>query len=835
MEKSCENIREQIPALVTGTLPAEKAADLQHHIDQCPNCSEYLKALQADDRLFEDFAKTMQPTIARLENEVIDGLNRATSKRAVEPISIRRTVMKSRIVKVAAAALIIIAILVGASILTGPGEETVEIVKQQGESDRGTSELPKQDKADLEAVVEAELDEIRHMVAASDIDGLVAMLKDGQWDSKLAAANYLGRIGDLRALGALEQLSAEWQGDAADNPFADAISKIKGRFEPEEQQSQAGSAGQSKWATEEIAGEGQKAMSAGGVVVDEQGRAVPNARVLLYHNRSRWGLGNRVVEETVSTADGSFVCSKLLEFSSVQEHAYAQDSYILLATHPDYAFGWKNITQRYQRAGCELVLTSPTSQTITVTDHDGNPLTGARVWLYSAGDRKSPNPVFRDYLSLATDIGLIGGKTNADGQVIITNLPQTGCSFHATLNGYATGLSFTGKKPIRLSKGADVSGWLLAEAKEPVEGATVRFGADWMHSYFLAQTDAEGHFHLEDLPAKGWDMSPWGESEGASGSYTVTVEHGSCSAPETHVTLSPGESIDDLLIEAYRETTLVECRVAEVDTNTPLAGVRIGGSNKIGRINGYSDSNGIFSVRVLPGPVSLRFYSPPDGVYVLEDQDPPGARLNFNAKGARMTVTLRTPPIAGYLISVPGIVLGPDGLAQGEGKAVVYAGAGRFHTSTAGSYVRPVGVDSDGRFELKEVPAGRKLYIYAETGDRTLAAVSVFEIPAEPSESVHLEVKLETTQRASAIVVDESGEVIPDMSFSIRPMVDEEQIWPAERTGRTDERGVLEIDGILPGLEYYLYERSDKQPGRLPEGTKEPVKLKMVLAPVKPQ
>jgi len=267
MEKSCENIRQRIPALVTGTLSAEKAADLQHHISQCPNCSEYLKALQADDRLFEDFAKTMQPTIARLENEVIDGLNRATSKRAVEPISIRRTVMKSRIVKVAAAALIIIAILVGASILTGPGEETVEIVKQEGESDRGTSELPKQDKADLEAVVEAELDEIRHMVAASDIDGLVAMLKDGQWDSKLAAANYLGRIGDLRALGALEQLSAEWQGDAADNPFADAISKIKGRFEPEEQQSQAGSAGQSKWATEEIAGEGQKAMSAGGVVV----------------------------------------------------------------------------------------------------------------------------------------------------------------------------------------------------------------------------------------------------------------------------------------------------------------------------------------------------------------------------------------------------------------------------------------------------------------------------------------------------------------------------------------------------------------------------------------
>lgn len=108
MEKSCENIQEQIPEFISGTLPAEKVAEVQDHISQCLACSKYLEALQADDKLLEDFIETMRPKVARLEKKVIEMLNRVASKEAVNSISIWRLVLKSRITRLAAAAVLLI-------------------------------------------------------------------------------------------------------------------------------------------------------------------------------------------------------------------------------------------------------------------------------------------------------------------------------------------------------------------------------------------------------------------------------------------------------------------------------------------------------------------------------------------------------------------------------------------------------------------------------------------------------------------------------------------------------------------------------------------------------
>jgi hypothetical protein len=113
MDNVCQSIRERIPELLAGTLSAEKADELRCHIGQCLACGEYLQALQADDQLLSDFAETMQPTVSRLESNVVNALNYAPSEKPVGSISIWRTIMKSRIAKVAAAAAIVIAVLVG--------------------------------------------------------------------------------------------------------------------------------------------------------------------------------------------------------------------------------------------------------------------------------------------------------------------------------------------------------------------------------------------------------------------------------------------------------------------------------------------------------------------------------------------------------------------------------------------------------------------------------------------------------------------------------------------------------------------------------------------------
>jgi len=849
MDEICKRIREQIPELIDEGLSPEKAVELEQHRGQCQACNEYFQALEADDRLLCEFAESMQPNVARLENTTMDELRRRKLRGAIKTASIGKRILNNRAAQIAAAILIVAGILVGVVVFGDYGKRPAEIVDSPPEEPEAIrAELPYRDDLSLESMVETELLELRHMIAASDIAGVMTMLQAGQPQSKIEAANCLARIGDERAIGVLAQLAAEWQGEAARNPFAAAIAQIMTRLQ--EQESEAGDGEEDTVVAETTKVDEEQDVGCKGVVVDEQGHLIAGARVLLYHNRSRWGLGNRVMEETTSAADGSFACRQRPEFTALEQLSRTQETdrmtarhseYVLLATHPDYAFGWRNIRQGMQQDSYDIVLTRPIYRGIVVTDEDENPLAGVRIWLHNAGDSASPKAVFRDELTLAANVGFVGSTTDAAGRAVIKNLPDTYCGFRTTLKGYAMAIVSPIRRITRisLSRGASVSGWVLAEEDKPAAEATISFKPDWWHHHFLAVTDNRGYFHLEGLPAKGWNPTPWKGSEGASGSYAVTIKHKQCAAQAMDLTLLPGQSIDDFLIKAYSDTTLVECKVVEFGTDVPVAGARIHGWNRIGEFSGYSDSEGILTIRVLPGPVRLSFHSPPSGVYVLEWR-PAESLLDFDATGEKMTVTLETPPIAGLLRSVSGIVIGPDSMVQSDGETVVYAGAGKIKTSVGGSTERPVRIDDDGRFVLKEIPAGQRLHLYVETKDRLLAATDVFEIPDDPDWSGFLAVNLEATQSASVVIRDEDGDIIPDRSFNINPIVEGEPIWSVDIKGWTDENGLLELDGIVPGLEYYLTsiepEMNDESPGLSVGAIREAISqvptLKMVLVPL---
>jgi len=120
MKNVCQNIREQMPEFIAGTLSAEEKDELLHHIDSCPACSEYLKALQADDKLLGDFAEAMQPVVNRLENNVIDTLSRTTSSQPVSLTSIWRIIINSRVAKLAAAAVLLIVVGYATGRLSAP-------------------------------------------------------------------------------------------------------------------------------------------------------------------------------------------------------------------------------------------------------------------------------------------------------------------------------------------------------------------------------------------------------------------------------------------------------------------------------------------------------------------------------------------------------------------------------------------------------------------------------------------------------------------------------------------------------------------------------------------
>jgi protocatechuate 3,4-dioxygenase beta subunit len=133
-----------------------------------------------------------------------------------------RTINDSKITKVAAAAVLIFAALIALKLLIDSQEPAVTPLQEQ-------------------------LARIQAMYEARDVNSLMAVIGQThydfrfdpqiEFDAQVLAAKYLGQIGDVRALPALERLylSAEENPPPGytENPFAEPIEKIKSRIEPE--------------------------------------------------------------------------------------------------------------------------------------------------------------------------------------------------------------------------------------------------------------------------------------------------------------------------------------------------------------------------------------------------------------------------------------------------------------------------------------------------------------------------------------------------------------------------------------------------------------------------
>ena len=134
----------------------------------------------------------------------------------------RRRILAVRIAKLAVAAVIIAATIVGVERLRD-GREPWE--------ERVTAPAARQEQ------VVAERQRIMDMFVGGDVAGLVAMLSEGQFESKVLAGLCLGEIGDERALAELQRLYLLAEANPPEgyvsNPFAAPIAKILTRIEAE--------------------------------------------------------------------------------------------------------------------------------------------------------------------------------------------------------------------------------------------------------------------------------------------------------------------------------------------------------------------------------------------------------------------------------------------------------------------------------------------------------------------------------------------------------------------------------------------------------------------------
>jgi hypothetical protein len=123
------------------------------------------------------------------------------------------------------------------------------------------------------------------------------------------------------------------------------------------------------------------------------------------------------------------------------------------------------------------------------------------------------------------------------------------------------------------------------------------------------------------------------------------------------------------------------------------------------------DKQGLATFLVSPGEVSLCFFLPGPGVYVGDAGNGGRATRSFNSTNLEeISVTLDVPPIEGRLVTLHGDVVGPDGRPVAD--AVIQPAAGQFVTANVYSAIYAAPSNDDGTFELREVPAGRKLFLY---------------------------------------------------------------------------------------------------------------------------
>ncbi len=132
MNSDCERMKDHIADLVTGILSEAQVQKLQQHLKDCAACRDYAQALKNEDALLIKLVSDMDTDMTSRQERLLQAIECSWQSRQIETLSIRRTIMKSPIARIAAAAVIFIACLTGLFLLrsTGSGIALADVLEQ---------------------------------------------------------------------------------------------------------------------------------------------------------------------------------------------------------------------------------------------------------------------------------------------------------------------------------------------------------------------------------------------------------------------------------------------------------------------------------------------------------------------------------------------------------------------------------------------------------------------------------------------------------------------------------------------------------------------------------
>ena len=115
MDSQCEKIRNQMADYIIGILDQGQSDILKRHIGECEKCRKYLKSLEKEKSLLMQFSQQINAGMDTRSERAIKALSSLKDYRKEN--SIWRIIMHKKIIKFAAAAVIIFAVLLAVSLL----------------------------------------------------------------------------------------------------------------------------------------------------------------------------------------------------------------------------------------------------------------------------------------------------------------------------------------------------------------------------------------------------------------------------------------------------------------------------------------------------------------------------------------------------------------------------------------------------------------------------------------------------------------------------------------------------------------------------------------------
>jgi uncharacterized membrane protein YvbJ len=110
MSKNCEKMQDKIVDCILGTLSQEDREVLNEHIAACSKCGQYMQALKDEKNLLREFAGKVDAGMETREEKMAKAIASCNQAKQTKIPLIWRTFVQSKIPKLAAAAVILIAI-----------------------------------------------------------------------------------------------------------------------------------------------------------------------------------------------------------------------------------------------------------------------------------------------------------------------------------------------------------------------------------------------------------------------------------------------------------------------------------------------------------------------------------------------------------------------------------------------------------------------------------------------------------------------------------------------------------------------------------------------------